>query len=110
MKRYVDRALANSKTSADDFSNRAYNNFSERLAGAVERAVLRQKTSGKTDATSFDKRFENAKNAIESAMDDVGAPQHVRRLIRKNMDNAAYSIMSGKAASDNFFNNLLRGE
>ena len=110
LKRYVDRALANSKTSADDFSNRAYNNFSERLAGAVERAVLRQKTSGKTDATSFDKRFENAKNAIESAMDDVGAPQHVRRLIRKNMDNAAYSIMSGKAASDNFFNNLLRDE
>lgn len=110
LKRYVDRALANSKTSADDFSNRVYNNFSERLAGAVERAVLRQTTSGKTDATSFDQRFENAKNAIKSAMNDVDAPQHVRRLIRKNMDNAAYSIMSGKAASDNFFNNLLRGE
>lgn len=107
LKRMIDSAIANSKTKSDSVSAVIDKKYMVRFADEVERQILNQKTSGKTDATSFDNRYEKAKDAIKEAMSEMSVPQHVRQLINKNMDSAIYSVMSGQ--TQNFFGNLLRG-
>lgn len=104
IQRYVNRAIANSKTDADVINDDLHKRTTN---SEMQKQLLLKQTDGKTENTSWDKKLAYIKKALKETIDESEIPQHKRKELRNNLDGIAEAFMTGNTATQQILTDLM---